>query len=103
MARSSGSDSASIGRASSRFLLRRLPLAILADHLAQVALLLGDLAILRGVADDRVVGHLGRQLLKAALDIVEFFLIFHGVQTSVLGDDQFAALLLFERHGASRA
>ena len=45
-----------------------------------------------------------RIVADAALDIVEFFLIFHSDLTrrfpASLGDDQLAALLLFQLHGA---
>ena len=54
-----------------KIVVSRFPLAILADGLGQIAVRLGDFAILRGVVDDGGVGHLRRQLVEAALDLVE--------------------------------
>ena len=75
-----------------------LPLAILCDDFAQLALLLGSLAVALVIADEFRVGHLARQVFKARLDAVQLFLILH--VRSASGDHQLAALLLFKRHRA---
>ena len=85
-----------MARACARFARHVLPLAILGDDLGQLALRLGGLAILLGIADHGGIGHLARQFLEARFDLVELVRELH----VRLGDDQFAALLRFERHGA---
>ena len=57
---------------------------------------LGHLAILRGIADHRGVGHLRVESLEALFELIQFLRELHGRS----GDDQLATLRLFERHGA---
>ena len=54
-----------------------LPFAILGDRILQVVACLGHFTVLRGIAEDLRVGHLGGQLVKAPLNTVESVLIIH--------------------------
>ena len=69
---------------------------------------LATLRYLFVVADDFRIGHLARELFETLLSMLSSFsrycMFFESGQSiRRLSDDQFAALLFFERHGASSA
>src|ERR1039457_1359306 len=73
-----------------------LPFAILDHDVGKFAPRLGDLAVLIRVANDGRIGHLLGELVKTFFELIELRSKMHGG----LCDDQLAALLLLERHGA---
>src|SRR5581483_11157122 len=79
-----------------QIVMNLLPLAILGHHFEMLAVRLRDFAVLLRVVDHGRIGHLPIQLLKTHFDLFELFQELHGG----LGDDQFAALLFFQIHGA---
>ena len=52
--------------------------AILRDDFGQIAVRLGDFAVLLAIADDGGIGHLRGQFVEARLDLVELVAILHG-------------------------
>ena len=60
-----------------QFAVGLLPLAIFADHIAQLRLLFGDFAILLRVVNDLRIRHFVGQLVIASLRIVQPLLVLH--------------------------
>ena len=69
-------------------------LAVLGDDFGQIAVRLRHLAVLVAIADHGCIRHLRGQFFEMLLDLIEFLAVLHS------GDNQFAALRRFERHGA---
>ena len=56
---------------------RLLVLAVLGDDFGQIAVRLGDFAVLLAVADDGGIGHLRGQFFEMLFDLVQLLRILH--------------------------